>query len=175
MTNSTFNPDYTSPVQIFNAERISQVAFIQGRQGEYRAIVKVQAGFMTVVNDQGITANWGRKAWTSAMDVFRSFKRGALQTIEFKADGSEHFITVFARAGNKIKLMDTEMFLAMEVGDINQDWSKTNLYSQTNYKMAGAKTWADKAFVSNTVSIEELNPIIAGVDFSDSLAALAAL
>ena len=149
MKNQQFNPNYTPAVEIFNTERINQVSFIQGRKGEYRAIVKVKAGFMTVVNDLGIQANWGRQAWNSAMDVFRGFKRGALQTIEFKAEGSETFITVFARSGNKIKLMDTEMFLAMEVGDINQDWSKTNLYSQTNYRMAGAKTWDDKAFVTN--------------------------
>ena len=149
MKNQQFNPEYTPSVEIFNSERISQVSFIQGRKGEYRAIVKVQAGFMTVVNDQGIQCNWGKQSWNSAMDVFRGFKRGALQTIEFKAEGSETFITVFARSGNKIKLMDTEMFLAMAVGDINQDWSTTNLYSQNNYRMAGAKTWADKAFVSN--------------------------
>lgn len=135
--------------QIFNTERISQVDFINGRQGQYRAIVKVQAGFMTVVDDLGIEANWGRQRWNSPMDVFRSFKKGALQTIQFKAEGTDTYLTVFARSGNKIKLMDTEMFLNMEVGDINQDWSKTNLYSQNNYRMAGAKTWADKAFVSN--------------------------
>ena len=134
---------------IFNAERISQVDFIKGRQGQYRAIVKVKAGFMTIVEDLGIQANWGRQRWNSAMDVFRGFKRGALQTIEFKADGSDTFITVFARSGNKIKLMDLEMFQTMTVGDINQDWSSTNLYSQTNYRMAGANTWADKAFVTN--------------------------
>ena len=134
---------------IFNAERINQVDFIKGRQGEYRAIVKVKAGFMTIVEDLGIQANRGRQRWNSAMDVFRGFKRGALQTIQFKADGSDTFITVFARSGNKIKLMDLEMFQTMTVGDINQDWSSTNLYSQTNYRMAGAKTWADKAFVTN--------------------------
>jgi hypothetical protein len=149
MKKKQFNPDYKPSVQIFNAERISQVDFIQGRKGEYRAIVRVQAGFMTVVEDQGIRANWGRQSWNSAMDVFRGFKKGALQTIEFRAEGSETFITVFARSGNKIKLMDSDMFLAMEVGDINQDWSNTNLYSQTNYGLAGAKTWADKAFVKN--------------------------
>lgn len=134
---------------IFNAERISQVDFIKGRQGQYRAIVKVKAGFMTIVEDLGIQANWGRQRWNSAMDVFRGFKKGALQTIEFKAEGSDTFITVFARSGNKIKLMDLEMFQTMTVGDINQDWSSTNLYSQTNYRMAGANTWADKAFVTN--------------------------
>lgn len=161
---------------IFNSERINQVDFINGRTGQYRAVVKVKAGFMTVVDDLGIQCNWSSGAqWKSALSVFKGFKRGALQTIEFKADGSDSWLTVFARKGNKVMLMDTDMFLTMTVGDINQDWSNTNLYSQTNYKMAEAKTWADKAFVSNNVSIEELNPIIAGVDFSDSLAALAAL
>lgn len=138
--------------QIFNTERINQVDFIQGRQGQYRAIVKVQAGFMTTVDDLGIQANWGKQQWNSPMDVFRGFKRGALQTIQFKAADTDTWLTVFARSGNKIKLMDTEMFQVMTVGDINQDWSKTNLYSQANYRLAGAKTWADKAFVSNEAS-----------------------
>jgi hypothetical protein len=135
--------------QIINSERIDQVDFIQGAKGEFRAIVKVQAGFMTVVDDLGIRANWGRREWNSAIDVFRAFQKGALQTIQFKADGSNSWLTVFARKGNKIILMDTELFLTMKVGDINQDWSNTNLYSQLNYTMAGAKTWADKAFVKN--------------------------
>ena len=136
---------------IFNTERINQVDFIQGRKGTFRAIVKVQAGFLTVVDDLGIQCKWESGAqWKSAIQVFRNFKKGALQTIQFKAEGSDNWLTVFARSGNKIKLMDTEMFLAMEVGDINQNWSNTNLYSQTNYALAGAKTWADKAFVNNT-------------------------
>ena len=135
--------------QIINSERIGQVDFIKGQAGEYRAIVKVQAGFMTVVNDLGIQANWGKQQWNSAMDVFRGFKKGALQTIQFRAKDSNSWLTVFARKGNKIILMDNAMFLAMEVGDINQDWSNSNLYSQNNYRLCGAKTWADKAFVLN--------------------------
>lgn len=135
--------------QIINSERIGQVDFIKGQAGEYRAIVKVQAGFMTVVDDLGIQANWGKQQWNSAMDVFRGFKKGALQTIQFRAKDSNSWLTVFARKGNKIILMDNAMFLAMEVGDINQDWSNSNLYSQNNYRLCGAKTWADKAFVLN--------------------------
>jgi len=145
---------------IFNANRINQVDFIQGRTGEYRAIVKVKAGFMTVVDDLGIQANWKSGAqWKSAMDVFRGFKKGALQTIQFKATGTDTWLTVFARTGKKIKLMDTQMFQEMTVGDINQDWYNTELYSQTNYQMANAKTWADKAFVANGA------PVIAGIEF----------
>ena len=136
--------------QIFNSERINQVDFIQDRKGEYQAIVKVQAGFMTTVDDLGIKCKWeSGPQWKRAINVFRNFKKGALQTIQFKAEGSDNWLTVFARKGNKIVLMDTQLFLDMEVGDINQNWSNSNLYSQTNYALAGAKTWADKAFVSN--------------------------
>ena len=145
---------------IFNANRINQTDFIQGRTGEYRAIVKVKAGFMSVVDDLGIQANWSSgPQWKSAMDVFRGFKKGALQTIQFKATGTDTWLTVFARTGKKIKLMDTQMFQEMTVGDINQDWYNTELYSQTNYQMANAKTWADKAFVANGA------PVIAGIEF----------
>jgi len=137
---------------VINTEKISQVDFINGRNGQYRAIVKVQAGFFTVVDDLGILSKWESGAqWKSAIQVFRNFKRGALQTIEFQAEGSNNWITVFARKGNKIVLMDTQLFLDMKVGDINQDWSNTNLYSQTNYALANAKTWADNAFVENNV------------------------
>ena len=119
--------------QIINSERINQTDFIQGRTGEFRAIVKVQAGFMTVVDDLGILCNWSSgPQWKKAIDVFRGFKRGALQSIQFKAEDSNTWLTVFARKGNKIILMDTDLFLTMEVGDINQDWSNTNLYSQNN-------------------------------------------
>jgi len=135
--------------QFFNTNNIHAVDFIKGRQGQYRAIVKVKAGFMTVVDDLGIQANWGRQQWNSPMDVFKNFKKGALQTIEFKAEGSNNWLTVFARSGKTVKTMDVEMFMAMKVGDINQDWYNTNLYSQTNYALAGAKSWADLAFAPN--------------------------
>jgi hypothetical protein len=139
----------TNTPQIINTEKINEVDFIQGRKGIYRAVVKVQAGFMTVVDDIGIQNNWGRQNWNKAIDVFRNFKKGALQTIEFQAEGSTHWVSVFAKKGNKVILMDTQLFLDMEVGDINQNWTNTNLYSQRNYQAAGAKTWADKAFVLN--------------------------
>ena len=136
-------------VQIINSEKISQVEFIENRKGQYRAIVKVQAGFMTVVDDIGIQNNWGKQQWNSAIDVFRGFKKGALQTIQFKAEGTDSWLTVFAKSGNKVKLMDYQLFKDMEVGDINQNWSNTNLYSQTNYALCNTRTWADKAFVVN--------------------------
>ena len=126
-------------MKIFNTNNINEVDFIQGRNGDYRAVVKVRAGFMTVVDKPG----------ASAIGVFRGFKKGALQSIQFRAEGTEHWLTIFARKGKNVILMDKQMFMDMEVGDINQDWYNSNLYSQTNYTLAGAKTWADKAFITN--------------------------
>ena len=136
--------------QIINVTKINEVDFITGRTGEYRVIVKVRAGFMTVVEDLGIQNKWSTGAnWKRAIDVFRSFKKGAIQTIEFKADGTETWLHVFAKAGTKIKFMDAQMFRDMEVGDINQNWSNTNLCDQRQYGLVNAKTWASKAFVKN--------------------------
>ena len=130
---------------------LSRVEFVNGQVGTYRAIVKVKAGFVTVVDDLGIQANWGKKQWNSAIDVFRNFKKGALQTIQFKADNSRgaDWITVFARVGNKIKLIDDSLLAELKIGDINQDWSNTNLYNQNQYQAVGGKTWADNAFITN--------------------------
>jgi len=136
--------------QIINTTNIQEIDFITGRTGEYRAISKVRAGFMVVVEDLGIQNKWSTGAeWKKAIDVFRGFKKGALQTIQFRADGTDHWLTVFAKAGTKIKIMDAQMFRDMEVGDINQNWSNTNLCDQKQYAMVNAKTWASKAFVKN--------------------------
>ena len=130
---------------------LSRVEFVNGQVGTYRAIVKVKAGFVTVVDDLGIQANWGKKQWNSAIDVFRNFKKGALQTIQFKADNSRgaDWITVFARVGTKIKLIDDSLLAELKIGDINQDWSNTNLYNHNQYQAVGGKTWADNAFITN--------------------------
>ena len=136
-------------VKIINTTDINETEFINNRKGEYRAIIKVQAGFLTIVDDLGIQNKWGRQDWNRAIDVFRGFKKGALQTIQFKAEGTNSWLTVFARKGKKIVLMDKQLFMDMKVGDINQDWFNTNLYSQNNYKICKAKTWDDKAFVIN--------------------------
>ena len=138
---------------VINTTNIHMTDFIQDRPGQYRAIVKVRAGFFTIVDDLGITCNWKTgNQWKRGIDVFRNFKKGALQTIEFKAEGSDNWLTVFARSGKTIKLMDRQLFEDMEVGDINQDWSNTNLYSQHQYTAVNAKSWASKAFVENAFS-----------------------
>jgi putative heme degradation protein len=147
MTNEMKNP---AELVVVNPEiKRAQVDFIQDRVGTYRAIVKVKAGFMVTVDDLGLQANWGKKQWNSARDVFRGFKRGALQSIQFQPEGTNSWLTIFAKVGTKIKLIDNALLASLEVGDINQDWSNSNLYSQTQYQAVGSKTWACKAYVKN--------------------------
>jgi len=129
---------------------INRTDYIQNQKGQYRAIVKVKAGFMTVVDDLGIQANWGKQQWNKPIEVFRGFKRGALQSIQFRAEGTSAWLTVFARTGNKVKVADDELLADMNIGDINQDWSRSNLYNMAQYQLVGAKTWDDKAFVKNS-------------------------
>jgi hypothetical protein len=122
---------------IINAIGINTVDFIQSRKGTYQAIVKVQAGFMTAYEVGTQLPSLGR------------WKKGSLQTLQFRAEGSEAWLTVFARKGNKIVLIDQEILETLEVGVINQLFYTTNLYSQLQYAAVKAKTWADKAFVMN--------------------------
>ena len=143
MTNANQNPEV-----IVIERTINRTDFIKG-EGTYRAIVKVQAGFLTVVDDLGIQANWGKKQWNKGIDVFRNFKKGALQSIQFQPEGSSNWLTVFAKVGTKIKLIDNAILSEITVGDINGSWYNTNLYNQTQYQAVAAKTWADKAFVKN--------------------------
>ena len=145
-----FNPEYTAPELVIITPEIkrAQVDFIQGRQGFYRAIVKTKGG-LSVVDDLGIANGWTKAQWRTALDVFSNFKKGALQTIEFQSIGSTHWLTVFSRSGNKINIIDSDMLANMTVGHINQDWSNSTLYNQTQYKAVGCKTWADFAFRKN--------------------------
>jgi len=127
--------------QVINTiKSISTTDCILHFKGQFRAISKCRGGFF-VVSDC--------KNAIRAIDAFRSFKKGSLQTIQFNPYGTEIWLTVFARNGKKVILMDKQLFEDMTVGDINQCWSNTNLYSDMQYGIVNAKTWADKAFVMN--------------------------
>jgi len=125
----------------------ARVDNIQGRKGLYRAIIKTKGG-LTIVDDLGFV-RFNKIQWATSLDLFTNFKKGALQTIEFKPEGSDYWFKVFARTGNKITTIDSDMLAALKVGHINQDWSKSNLYSQAQYKAVNATNWDSYAFVKN--------------------------
>jgi hypothetical protein len=49
--------------------------------------------------------------------------------------------------------MDRMIAEQLEVGTVNQLFYNTNLYSQDQYQAVGAKTWADKVFVKNEITV----------------------
>lgn len=117
------------------------VDFISGRKGTYQAIVKTQAGFMTAYEIG------------SDLPSLNRWKKGALQTIQFQPEEASHWLTVFARKGNKVILIDGKIAERLEVGTVNQLFYNTNLYSQDQYQAVNAKTWADKVFVENKITV----------------------
>jgi len=119
---------------------IQIVDFIKGRTGTFRAIVKVRAGFMTSVSNN---------RWENIYDVFSSFKKGTLQTIEFIPADTNISLNVFAMKGKKCVIMDKELAEMITVGDVNSTWSSTNLYSQDQYRLVNATSWISKVFVIN--------------------------
>lgn len=85
--------------------------------------------------------------------LLTNFKKGALQTVEFCPEGGNYYLTVFARKGNKIVLIDEAIMANLTVGTINQLFYNTNLYDQDQYHTVNAKTWADRAYVANEAAI----------------------
>ena len=136
---------------IIDIIRLNKTNFICGRNGQFRAVVKVKAGFMTVVEfNQHTNVDFSK----DPSRVLGWFNKGALQTVEFKPEGSNYWLTVFARVGKKIKLVDQDMLKGLKVGTINSLWFNTELYSQYQYNSVNAKTWDSMAFVNNEKEME---------------------
>lgn len=131
---------------IINTLGISTANFINGQKGSYRMIVKCQAGFMTV--SEGPVNNDMANEHGPA-NLLSGWKKGSLQTIQFKAEGGQYWLTVFAMKGKKVVVIDEDILKGLTVGTINQYFSNTNLYSQRQYEAVKASNWASKAFVMN--------------------------
>ena len=122
---------------------LNVTSVIGDRKGIFQAITKVPAGYM-VAYEIG-----------SELPSLNRWKKGALQTIQFQPEGSNAWLTVFARKGTKVLIMDLQIAEQLEVGTVNQLFSNTNLYDQNQYQSMKAKTWADKVFVINKHNLEK--------------------
>lgn len=122
---------------INNIKGLQLVNFIGERKGTFQVVVKVPAGFLTAY-EVG-----------SELPSLNSWKKGALQTIQFQPEGSKAWLTVFARKGTKVIFIDEKIAETVTVGTVNQLFYNTNLMDQTQYRSVNAKTWADKAFLLN--------------------------
>ena len=112
-------------------------------KGRFQAIVRVPAGYM-VAYDLG-----------SELPSLNRWKKGALQTIQFQPEGANHWLTVFARKGTKVIILDLKIAEQLEVGTVNSLFYNTNLMDQGQYQAMRAKTWADKVFVINENNLEK--------------------
>ena len=133
----------------FFAKTVNQLA--DERKGKFRFITKCRAGFMTISEARDTDNEY---YLTYPETLLTAYKKGALQTIEFQPEGSTNYFTIFAKKGNKVVIIDSLILAHLTVGTINQYWVNTNLYSQSQYAVVGAKTWADRAFVPYIVPVE---------------------
>ncbi len=131
---------------IINTLGLGTCNFINGQKGSYRIVYKCQAGFMSIAEAQynDDIANEHGPA-----QLLSSWKKGSLQTIQFKAENGQYWLTVFARKGKKIVVIDEDILKGLTVGTINSYFIDTNLYSQKQYAHVNAKNWASKVFVMN--------------------------
>lgn len=132
--------------KVINTLGLGTCKFINGQKGSYRIVYKCQAGFMSIAESQfnnDLANEHGPAALLSC------WKKGHLQTIQFMAEGGQYWLTVFARKGKKIVVIDEDILEGVTVGTINSFFIDTNLYSQKQYAHVNAKSWASKAFVMN--------------------------
>jgi hypothetical protein len=134
---------------LINTTEIRTVNIINGRNGSYRFICKTGAGFMTCTDAREFDND---RFNVSKASILSGYKRGILQTVEFQPTDSvdtKYWLTVFARVGKKVKLIDEEIMSAITIATINGLFDNTNLYNPLQYNAVNAKTWADNAFVMN--------------------------
>ena len=86
--------------------------------------------------------------------ILGMYKKGALQTVEYKPEGSDFWFRVFSRTGKRIHMIDQKMLLGLTVGIINSSWSNTELYNWNQYKACNTATWASYAFQMNEPKYE---------------------
>ena len=114
--------------------------------GKFRFVSKTRAGWYTVTDARDFD---NPRLIANPESIITGFKKGALQTVEFCPEGGDYYLTVFARVGKTIKLIDKTILAALTVGTINQLYYNTNLYNQTQYNLVQAKTWASYAYQMN--------------------------
>ena len=117
--------------------------------GEFRMVVKTRLG-MTVCDARDFD---NPRIMANPECAISGYKANALQTVQFKPEGSDFWLTVFSRTGKKVKLIDEAILANLTVGTINGMFYNTNLMDMHQYKLVGSKTWASMAFVENAVEV----------------------
>ena len=125
----------------------------QYKSGKIRFITKCRAGYMVCTEAR----EFDNTNLLQNPDLFlATHKKGALQSIEFQPGGVSGYLTIFARGGKKIKVIDKTILVNLTVGTINSYWTNTELYSQDQYQAVNAATWASYAYQMNEPKFETI-------------------
>lgn len=122
---------------INNIKGLTVVDYIGEDKGLFYAVIKVPAGFM-------VSYEIG-----SDLPSLGQWKKGTLQTLQFRREGSPAMLTVFAKKGSKVCIIDKALAEELKVGVVNQLFYNTNLMDASQYRSVKAKTWDDRVFVMN--------------------------
>jgi hypothetical protein len=120
-------------------------------KGEFRVITKNRHTGMGCHNLRDFE---NERYCENPSNILAMYKKGALQTIEFKPEGSDYWFRVFSRTGKKIHMIDQKMLLGLTVGTINSMWFNTELYNHRQYQAVNSATWASYAFQMNEPKYE---------------------
>lgn len=130
---------------LLDSRNIHTCDFLSGyTAGKFRFITKCRAGFLTISDSRDFD---NAHYMAHPESLISGYKKGALQTVQFNPEGTDIWLTVFAKNGKKIPVIDQAILADLSVGTVNSYWLNTALYNQHQYTAVGAKTWADKAFV----------------------------
>lgn len=136
---------------LINTTKINTVNYLTDyTKGKFRFITKCRANWMTISEAREFE---NAQYIKNPESLLTAHKKGALQTVEFCPEGGNYYLTIFARKGNKIALIDEAILANLTVGTINQLFYNTNLYDQEQYHAVNAKTWADRAYAANEAAI----------------------
>jgi hypothetical protein len=119
------------------------------QKGKFRVITKCRAGWMTIIDCRDYDNEWFMKQPES---IVTGYTKGSLQTVEFCPDGGDYYLTVFARKGNKIAIIDEQILSNLTVGTINLFFPNTNLYILDQYH--STEPSADQSYIPYQVPIE---------------------
>ena len=132
---------------LINVNRIPTVDILsQYQAGKFRFVTKCKAGFMTVSDSRDFD---NPRLMANPEGLLNQYKKGALYTVQFQPEGSEYWLTIFARTGKRTNLIDQSILVNLTVGTINQLWYNSDLYDYRQYQAVNSKTWASYAYQMN--------------------------
>jgi len=131
--------------ELVNVTGIPTVDYLEDYSaGKFRFITKTRAGFFRVVDAHKLD---NKRYLENPESLLTGYKPGALQSVEFCPADGDYYLTVFARMGKQIKLIDNTILASLTAGTINSHFYNTELCNRMQYKAVNAQTWASSGYV----------------------------